>query len=212
MCKGADSAIIPLLLGDKKYQDEKSDPYSALNQSLVTMAENGLRTLVVAYADKSPAWWSSWKDRWEEVRSLPEKDNEANHTKGGCSNQCRICATQQTLEEDAQLRYLGATAIEDQLQDLVPESIADYITAGIKVWMLTGDKRETAKNIGLACNLIDPDMESKHPWEHSRLIEVTGRWFHLLKQIDELNRMFRLLDRNNKGLVSLDDLLYFLND
>jgi hypothetical protein len=39
---------------------------------------------------------------------------------------------------------------------LISESIGDYIEAGIKVWMLTGDKRETAKNIALACNLIDP--------------------------------------------------------
>ena len=52
--------------------------------------------------------------------------------------------------------FLG---LEDQLQLLVPECIKDCLRAGIKVWMITGDKLETAKNIGLACNLIDPDMQ-----------------------------------------------------
>eukprot|EP00466_Bigelowiella_natans_P006667 jgi/Bigna1/147640/aug1.278_g22348 len=56
------------------------------------------------------------------------------------------------------MRLLGATAIEDRLQNLVPECIRDFLIGGIKVWMLTGDKRETAKNIAMACNLIEPDM------------------------------------------------------
>jgi len=53
---------------------------------------------------------------------------------------------------------LGATAVEDRLQDLVPETIFDLIRANIKVWMLTGDKLETAENIGKSCKLILPDM------------------------------------------------------
>ena len=46
------------------------------------------------------------------------------------------------LERD--LRLLGATAIEDKLQDGVPEAIADLKKAGIKIWVATGDKIETA--------------------------------------------------------------------
>lgn len=65
------------------------------------------------------------------------------------------------LEKSANLQYLGCMGLEDQLQPLVPESIRDFIKAGIKVWMITGDKLETAKNIGLACNLIDADMQPK---------------------------------------------------
>jgi hypothetical protein len=48
--------------------------------------------------------------------------------------------------------------MEDQLQALVPESIQDYLAADVKVWMITGDKLEAAKTIGIACNLVDPDM------------------------------------------------------
>ena len=49
---------------------------------------------------------------------------------------------------------LGCTAVEDKLQDKVPQCIADFIVANIKVWMLTGDKLETAENIAYSCQLI----------------------------------------------------------
>lgn len=47
----------------------------------------------------------------------------------------------------------------DRLQDNVPETIRDLLRANIKVWMLTGDKMETAENIGMSCNLIQPDFK-----------------------------------------------------
>ena len=56
------------------------------------------------------------------------------------------------------LVLLGATAVEDRLQDNVPETIRDLQEAGIKIWMLTGDKLETAENIGFACQLLQNDM------------------------------------------------------
>jgi len=52
------------------------------------------------------------------------------------------------------LSLIGATAVEDKLQDNVPETIADFIKANINVWMLTGDKMETAENIAKSCRLI----------------------------------------------------------
>ena len=54
----------------------------------------------------------------------------------------RVQAVSDELEWD--LRLLGATAIEDKLQDGVPETIADLKRAGIKLWVATGDKLETA--------------------------------------------------------------------
>lgn len=53
--------------------------------------------------------------------------------------------------------FLGATGIEDRLQEGVPESIEALHKAGIKIWMLTGDKQETAVNIAYACKLLEPD-------------------------------------------------------
>jgi magnesium-transporting ATPase (P-type) len=56
------------------------------------------------------------------------------------------------------LVLLGATAVEDRLQDNVPETIHDLQEAGIRIWMLTGDKLETAENIGFSCKLLKNDM------------------------------------------------------
>ena len=50
---------------------------------------------------------------------------------------------------------MGSSAIEDLLQDRVPETIESLMTAGIKIWVLTGDKQETAIEIGKSCNLIN---------------------------------------------------------
>lgn len=56
------------------------------------------------------------------------------------------------------LFLLGATAIEDKLQDGVPDTIFTLQQAGIKVWVLTGDRQETAINIGMSCRLISDSM------------------------------------------------------
>ena len=53
--------------------------------------------------------------------------------------------------------FLGATGIEDRLQEGVPEAIEALHKAGIKIWMLTGDKQETAVNIAFACKLLEPN-------------------------------------------------------
>lgn len=53
---------------------------------------------------------------------------------------------------------LGATAIEDKLQEGVPDTIHTLQTAGIKIWVLTGDRQETAINIGMSCRLISESM------------------------------------------------------
>lgn len=54
---------------------------------------------------------------------------------------------------------VGSTAIEDKLQDNVADVISSIREAGIKFWVLTGDKIETAINIGFSCNVLDDEME-----------------------------------------------------
>ena len=58
---------------------------------------------------------------------------------------------------ESRLQLLGATGIEDKLQTGVPEAITSLHAAGLKVWVLTGDKQETAINIGFSSGLIRPD-------------------------------------------------------
>jgi phospholipid-transporting ATPase len=56
------------------------------------------------------------------------------------------------------LELIGSTAIEDRLQDEVADTIQFMKQVGIKVWVLTGDKIETAMNIGVAAGLLDSNM------------------------------------------------------
>ena len=67
------------------------------------------------------------------------------------------------IDVESDLVLLGATAVEDLLQERVKECIEDFRAAGISVWMLTGDKKLTAKEIGVSCGLIpkpgDKDAE-----------------------------------------------------
>ena len=64
---------------------------------------------------------------------------------------------------------LGVTGIEDKLQDGVPECIAALREGGIKVWVLTGDKIETAVNIAYSCRLFTPATQLIHVHVESKV-------------------------------------------
>lgn len=72
---------------------------------------------------------------------------------------------------------IGATAIEDRLQDQVPETIEFMRNANIKVWVLTGDKVDTAKNIGYSCRLLTLDGMKllEYPKDISDLLNETHK-------------------------------------
>jgi magnesium-transporting ATPase (P-type) len=69
-------------------------------------------------------------------------------------------ALERAAEEiEKEMMLVGATAIEDKLQEGVPDTIATLARAGIKIWVLTGDKQETAENIAFACQLLTTEMQ-----------------------------------------------------
>lgn len=72
-----------------------------------------------------------------------------------CISLCNICVRMVPLFEICP--SAGATGIEDRLQENVPDTIQALREAGIKVWVLTGDKPETAVNIGYACGLLEDE-------------------------------------------------------
>ncbi len=80
----------------------------------------------------------------------------------------RLNAVAAMIEVDLQI--VGATAIEDKLQIGVPETIASLAEAGIKTWVLTGDKVETAINIGYSCRLLTQAMD----------VQEVGVWLCIL--------------------------------
>jgi phospholipid-translocating ATPase len=137
LTKGADNVIFERLKTGADLLKEKTGSH------LDEFASEGLRTLTLAYKVISEAEYETWSRRYQEASvALEDRDQKIEE----------IC---NELEQD--LRLLGATAIEDRLQDGVPETIADLKRAGIKIWVATGDKLETAIAIGHSTNLIGRD-------------------------------------------------------
>ncbi|KNC50339.1 P-type ATPase [Thecamonas trahens ATCC 50062] len=140
MCltKGADSVIYKLVNNAKAKVGRKTDSH------LTTFSEEGLRTLACAYRELSDSEYKAWNKRYTKAALDVLKRDEL------------IAEVSQDMETD--LTLLGATGIEDKLQDGVPRTIATLAHASIKIWVLTGDKQETAINIGYACALLDQEM------------------------------------------------------
>ena len=137
--KGADSVIL------ERLAKGSSDHYiNRTNQLLELFSFQGLRTLCYALKIYSEEEFASIEKKMREFNEMPNKDE-------------MIDFFVSSIERNFQL--LGCTAVEDKLQDKVPEVIADLISAKIKVWMLTGDKKETAENIAFSCKLIQQDFQ-----------------------------------------------------
>ncbi|XP_055538981.1 phospholipid-transporting ATPase ID isoform X5 [Wyeomyia smithii] len=137
-CKGADSVIYDRLGNNQ--QNLKARTQEHLNK----FAGEGLRTLVLAERRLTKEFFDSWLLRQREAAlSLDGRED-------------KLGAIYDEIECEMQL--IGVTAIEDKLQDGVPQTIANLQMAGIKIWVLTGDKQETAINIGYSCQLLTDDM------------------------------------------------------
>lgn len=109
-------------------------------QHINDFASEGLRTLLFAHRFLDNDEYNSWKKIYHDA------------TTSLVDRQILIEKAGELIEQ--QLELTGATAIEDKLQHGVPETIDRLRRANVKLWMLTGDKRETAINIGHSCRLI----------------------------------------------------------
>ncbi|NXK47435.1 AT8A2 ATPase, partial [Chauna torquata] len=136
-CKGADNVIFERLSKDSQYMEQTLC-------HLEYFATEGLRTLCIAYADLSENSYREWLNIYNEASTLLKDRTQ------------KLEECYEIIEKD--LLLLGATAIEDRLQAGVPETIATLMKAEIKIWILTGDKQETALNIGYSCRLISQSM------------------------------------------------------
>lgn len=140
-CKGADNVIFKRLTADL---NEEMLSKTALH--LEDFANEGLRTLCIAQKEVDEEHLDGWIKRFKAINNSLDDDKEE-----------RIDVLNEELERD--LTLLGGTAIEDRLQEKVPESISILSDAGIKLWVLTGDRIETAINIGFSCNLLSNEMK-----------------------------------------------------
>ncbi|KAI7866350.1 hypothetical protein BDF14DRAFT_1814290 [Spinellus fusiger] len=136
-CKGADTVILERLKGENPFVE-------ATLEHLEDFASQGLRTLCFAVRTLSEEDYAQWSIIHDKASTTLVHRAEA------------LGEAAELIEKDMQL--LGATAIEDKLQDGVPETIHTLQEANIKIWVLTGDRQETAINIGYSCKLLTEDM------------------------------------------------------
>lgn len=139
-CKGADSVMFERLGKDGREFEKKT------KQHVNEYANAGLRTLILAYREVDENEYEEFNEKFTEAKNLVSADREA-----------VIDEVAENMEKD--LILLGATAVEDKLQSGVPQCIDKLAKAGIKIWVLTGDKMETAINIGFACRLLRQEMK-----------------------------------------------------
>ncbi|CAO1621076.1 unnamed protein product [Sympodiomycopsis kandeliae] len=138
LSKGADSIIF------ERSAEGQDDIKANTDEALEEFANKGLRTLCLAGKELTEGEYNEWAFRYHNA-SVALEDRE---------RQMEELASE--LERGFTL--YGATAIEDRLQDGVPETIADLKRAGINVWVATGDKLETAIAIGYSTQLLAQDM------------------------------------------------------
>uniref|UniRef100_A0A8C8GMI7 Phospholipid-transporting ATPase n=1 Tax=Oncorhynchus tshawytscha TaxID=74940 RepID=A0A8C8GMI7_ONCTS len=137
-CKGADTMVY------ERLDQSCTKLMDVTTEHLNEYAGEGLRTLALAYKDLDEEYFSRWKLRHHEASTALEDRED------------KLDLLYEEIEKD--LVLLGATAIEDKLQDGVPQTIEQLAKADIKIWVLTGDKQETAENIGYSCNMLREEM------------------------------------------------------
>lgn len=139
LSKGADSVMFERLAKDgREFEDDTRAHVNGY-------ADAGLRTLILAYRELQEEEYRIFSDKFSEAKNSVSADQES-----------LIDEVTEEIERD--LILLGATAVEDKLQNGVPECIDKLAQAGVKIWVLTGDKMETAINIGFASSLLRQGM------------------------------------------------------
>ncbi|XP_051144581.1 phospholipid-transporting ATPase 3-like isoform X2 [Andrographis paniculata] len=138
-CKGADTVIY------ERLADGDNNLKRATRDHLEQFGAAGLRTLCLAYRNLSPDVYENWNEKYIQAKSAL-RDREK-----------KLDEIAELIEKE--LTLIGCTAIEDKLQEGVPDCIETLSRAGIKIWVLTGDKMETAINIAYACKLINNSMK-----------------------------------------------------
>eukprot|EP01125_Pyxidicula_operculata_P015545 TRINITY_DN5283_c0_g1_i3.p1 TRINITY_DN5283_c0_g1~~TRINITY_DN5283_c0_g1_i3.p1 ORF type:complete len:1033 (-),score=147.87 TRINITY_DN5283_c0_g1_i3:441-3539(-) len=134
-CKGADNVIFERL---SEVHDNRI--IRKTKAHIDYYSKMGLRTLCFSYKVLSSSEYQSWKIKYDKaLASLVDRKTKVDQVGEMIENSFTL---------------IGASAIEDKLQEKVPETLQDLLRAQIKVWVLTGDKQETAISIGKSCKII----------------------------------------------------------
>ncbi|XP_014638638.1 PREDICTED: probable phospholipid-transporting ATPase IF isoform X1 [Ceratotherium simum simum] len=160
--KGAESSVLPKCIGGE---------IETTRIHVDEFALKGLRTLCIAYRQLTSKEYEDIDRRLFEARTALQQREE------------KLADVFQFIEKD--LVLLGATAVEDRLQDKVPETIEALRMAGIKVWVLTGDKHETAVSVSLSCGHFHRTMNILELTNQKSDSECAEQLRQLARRIEE---------------------------
>uniref|UniRef100_A0A4X1TYD3 Phospholipid-transporting ATPase n=1 Tax=Sus scrofa TaxID=9823 RepID=A0A4X1TYD3_PIG len=169
-CKGADSSIFPRVIEGKVEQIQSRVEHNAVE---------GLRTLCVAYKRLEPQAYAGICGLLQDAK-VALQDREK-----------KLAEAYEQIETD--LILLGATAVEDRLQEKAADTIEALQKAGIKVWVLTGDKMETAAATCYACKLFR---------RTTRLLELTTKRLEEQSLHDVLFELSKTVLRSSASLTT----------
>eukprot|EP00834_Sanchytrium_tribonematis_P002924 NODE_101_length_19951_cov_0.932501.p1 type:complete len:1126 gc:universal NODE_101_length_19951_cov_0.932501:4012-635(-) len=167
--KGADDLMFKRCIPNPSVQ-------ISIDSHLQSFAQSGLRTLCFSYKEIKPDYYQSWQKRYKDVlQSEASKD--------------QIARLYDEIEQDWTI--VGATGIEDKLQEYVPQAIKLFQEAGILVWILTGDKVETAMSIGFSTHLLKPEQ---------KLFVIRGKQADISTELELFAKQLQV-NINNNALV-----------
>jgi magnesium-transporting ATPase (P-type) len=176
--KGADTVILQKI---DKFSIENILPRS--KEHLDSFAKRGLRTLCYSYKQLGEDELAAWESNYNEIKYQ------------AINNKSLSSKVEETISSlESGLTLLGVTALEDKLQENVKNDLQEYIEAGINVWMITGDKMDTAESIGHSCKLFNDDTEvfkirsGTRQQAIQRMKEIMEKMKILEKEVDEMKR------------------------
>ena len=181
--KGSDEKILSNLNAySKKNVKQKT------KSDTYQFAKDGLRTLCYSFKYIEEKKYNDWKKKYEVEK------NES------------------IIEEiESKTILLGASALEDKLQENVREDIQSFIESGINFWMITGDKMETAESIGYSCGIISLDTEV-HKIKENDKVEVKQKIKDILEEIKEANsELNEMIEKKNSKLVDKEEKKKYKN-
>lgn len=148
--KGADTSMIDRFINIDKikslntsknnYLYSYSLSIDEINKVIKIFSKEGLRVLCMGYKEISTEVYNQWNSKYQSKRNTGQD------------------LTDLYEELESNIMFLGCSAIEDKLQEGVPEAIYTLLSCNIRIWVLTGDKQDTAEEIAKSCNLIDDSM------------------------------------------------------
>jgi phospholipid-transporting ATPase len=197
--KGAESTIFP--------RCEQSEMLSGATKVVEEFSIEGLRTLCFAFREIHPEEFPLWFSQWTEALNT-----------FGPNRQELLDSAAAAIETDLQL--IGVSGIEDRLQDGVSGAISSLLKANIKIWILTGDRAETATNTAYLCGLLKPNhtliplfkpedlysvlSQTPNPnlTQNGYVLIISGELFALILADPVLRRDFVSLAAKSRSLIA----------